>query len=182
MTASEFETIDTADLSAIAEGQSIREYLGLEIKHLLPGLDIAANLLRSGKHEEALKTYATLILCDPNEIRFQIGLATCALEIGQFHLAILAASGIVAEQPENPLGYLISGRASLGLREFEAAINDLEHALGLARESGDEAAAQEASTFLERTKIAQELRSMQGLQLDEAGELENSPAPAAHSS
>lgn len=136
----------------------LREYLGLEVEHLLPGLDIAANLLRRGQHEEALRTCSVLVLCDPMEIRFQHGLATCALETEDFPIAALAASAIVAGDPDNPEGYLISGRAFLGMRDFDIAVEDFREAVRLAEQAGDAAMARQAGLLLERALIAREVQ------------------------
>ncbi|MFD2251812.1 tetratricopeptide (TPR) repeat protein [Pseudochelatococcus lubricantis] len=151
--------IEPSGIESLAPGQSIREYLGLQIAHLLPGLDVAAGMLRRGEHDQALRTYATLVLCDPSEIRFQIGLATCALEIREFHIALQAASAVIASAPDSPMGYLISGRASLGLLDFDAAIDDLQDAIRVARETGDDAVAKEAAALLQRAIVAKEVQA-----------------------
>lgn len=148
-----------ADIGALDSAQSIREHLGLEVEHLLPGLDIAANLLRRGEHAEALRTYSLLVLCDPAEIRFQHGLATCALETGEFHLAALAGSAIVAGAPDDPEGYFISGRAFFGLRDFDAAIDDFRRAIQLLEQAGDAASARGAEILLQRALIARDVQS-----------------------
>lgn len=144
---------------AIFPGQSLREYLGLEVQHLLPGLEVAANLLRRGEHAQALQTYATLVLCEPSESRFQIGLAACALEIGEFHIASQAASAIVAFTPDDPVGYLLSGRALIGLQDFDAAVDDLRDAVRIAEAAGNTAVAAEAAQHLQRATIASEVKS-----------------------
>ncbi|MGV6872538.1 tetratricopeptide repeat protein [Pseudochelatococcus sp. B33] len=149
---------ERADSSAPDAAQSIREYLGLKVEHLLPGLDIAANHLRRGEHAEALRTYSTLVLMDPTEARFQRGLAECALETGDFHLASLAASSLIAGAPDKPEGYLMSGRAFFGLRDFDAAIEDFREAVRLAEQAGNTALARQAEPLLQRALIAKEVK------------------------
>lgn len=137
----------------------MREYLGLEVAHLLPGLDIAANQLRRGEHAEALRTCSALVLLDPGELRFQYALAGCALETGDFHLASLAASSIVAATPDEADGYFVSGRAFFGLREFEAAIDDFREAIRLAEKAGKGDLQRSAEVLLQRVIIAQEVQA-----------------------
>lgn len=161
MTVGESETSDVsgrdpAGIDGFIPAQSMRELLGLEVEHLLPGLDVAATMLRRGDHQEALRTYSLLVLCDPTELRFQQGLATCALETGDFHIAALAASALISGNPDDPGGFLVSGRAFFGLRDFDAAIEDFRRAIALAEQAGDTVSAQQAAPLLQRALIAKE--------------------------
>ena len=74
----------------------IRKELGLELSDLKPALDIARNHLKRGAPGEAMRTYIALVLCEPTNVDFQVGLANCALQIGENHLALHAASAVVA--------------------------------------------------------------------------------------
>lgn len=166
MSISESATVGAAGIESLEPGQTLRAYLGLEVEHLLPGLDIAANLLQRGEHDEAVRIYAALVLCDPAEVRFQIGLATCALAIREFHIALQAASAIIASTPDNPRGYLISGHAALGLLDFDAAVDDLREALRIAEQAGDQATAEEAAHYLQRAIVAQEVQALKASSQD----------------
>lgn len=156
---SEIAGRETAGIDPLDPAQSIRQYLGLEVEHLLPGLKLAANMLQRGDNEDALRTCSLLVLCDPTEVRFQLALAACALEVGDFHIAALAASAIVSGAPEDPQGYIISGRAFIGMRDFDIAIEDLREAVRLAEEAGDGVAARQAGVLLERARIAREVQA-----------------------
>lgn len=147
------------EASSSAQSPSLSKLLGLEVKHLLVGLDIAAGMLRRGEQDKAMRMYAALVFCEPTEIRFQVGLASCALEMKEYHLAMQAASAIVSFFPDNPVGYFISGRAAFGLRDLDAAIGDLREAVRLAEAAGDTAMQRDAASILERAVIAGEMRA-----------------------
>src|SRR5262245_59355174 len=121
---------------AIAQG-AIRKELGLELSDLKPALDIARNLLQRGSRAEAIRMYVALVLCEPANIDFQVGLANCALQIGENHLALHAASAVVALAPADPRGYYLSGRACIGLGHYAEADEDLRDAVEFARRAHD---------------------------------------------
>ncbi|MFT0891578.1 hypothetical protein [Pseudochelatococcus sp. G4_1912] len=150
MTTLDADNADFPEGEKAPEKTSIREVMGLEVEHLLPGLSIAAKMLQRGDEEGALRTYATLVLCDPNEPRFQQGLAACALKIGQHAVALQAASAIIAFWPESPEGYHFSAHACIGLEEYEAAIEDFTDALRLAQQTGNEAIASDSERMIGR--------------------------------
>lgn len=160
MTASSSEN----DISPAEDTQlptsSIREIMGLEVEHLLPGLALAAKMLKQGDEEGALRTYATLVLCEPTEPRFQIGLAACALKIGLHAVALQAASAVIAFIPESPEGYHLSAHACVGLGEFDFAIEDFTEALRIARDAGNEILASDSERMLERVAIMKERRNI----------------------
>ncbi|MGV6872700.1 hypothetical protein ACUSIJ_08410 [Pseudochelatococcus sp. B33] len=133
MTASDSAKAVLSLTDSLTAKSSIRALLGLDVEHLLPGLDIAADRFRQGDEQGALRIYATLVLCDPTEPRFQIGLAACALDMGLAAVALRAASAVIACRPESPEGYHLSGHASAGLEEYDDAVRDFTEALRLAR-------------------------------------------------
>src|SRR5262245_4719308 len=91
----------------------VRKELGLETIDLLPGLEVAKNHLRRGATREALRIYTALVLCEPANVDFQVGLANCALHMQEHHLAVLAAANIVSLAPSDPRGYHLSGQACI---------------------------------------------------------------------
>jgi Flp pilus assembly protein TadD len=129
-------------------GGAIGRRLGLTTEELQLGLLIARNQLLRGAGDQALRTYTALVLCEPMSAEFQTGLANCALQIGQHHLALQAASALVALEPHNPKGYYFSGRASLGLKRYAEAREDLQEAVTLARKQSDAAVLREAEKLL----------------------------------
>lgn len=136
------------ETAALLNGH-IRDALGLASEDLAIGLEVARNLLQRGATAEALRVYAGLILCEPTNPTFQAGLANCALVAEEYHLALQAASAVIALAPRDPRGYLISGRACLGLGAFGEAGEDLRDAVTLGREARDAVAVEEARRLLD---------------------------------
>lgn len=134
----------------IPAGTCFRERAGLEAEHLLPALAVAERMLHRGDEEGALRTCAALVLCDPAEPRFQMGLAACALHAGRHAVALRAASAVIAIVPESPEGYHLSGHASLGLRDYGTARDDFAAALRLARGTGNHEIAEDSEHMLRR--------------------------------
>lgn len=127
--------------------------LGLQPNDLRLGLDIAKSQLERGRPAEALKSYAMLVLCEPTNVDFQVGLANCALRIEEYHLALQAASAVVALRPRDPRGYLLSGRACIGLSAPAEAREDLTDAVTFAKAAGDDALAAEAERLLKQASL-----------------------------
>ncbi len=140
---------DGADetLAALLRGE-LREKLGLNSEQLRVGLSVARNHLARGASLDALRIYVPLVLCEPTNVDFQIGLANCAGLLGEHHLALQAASVVIALAPKDARGYLLSGRSCIGIGAFSEAKEDLEDALALA--GSDTAVANEAKLLLGR--------------------------------
>lgn len=138
-----------AALSSFLAG-GLRERLGLDPEHLTIGLVVARNHLARGAVGEALRLYGTLVLCDPSNAEFQLGLANCASMGGEHHLALQAASALIATTPGDARGYLLSGRSCLMLGHAGEAREDLDDALRIALSNGDHAVADEARLLLDR--------------------------------
>lgn len=136
------------ETAALLNGH-LRDALGLRSADLAIGLEVARNLLQRGANAEALRVYAGLILCEPANAAFQTGLANCALAAEEYHLALQAASAVVALTPRDPRGYLISGRACLGLGALAEAGEDLREAVARGREARDAVAVEEACRLLD---------------------------------
>jgi tetratricopeptide (TPR) repeat protein len=129
---------------------AIRKELGLEAIDLQAGLAVAKNYLKRGAHLEAMRTYVALVLCEPANVDCQVGLANCALLMEEHHLALQAASAIVAMAPSDARGYLLSGRACLGLGHLAEAAEDLRDAVEFGRSSRDSAIVNEANQLLQK--------------------------------
>lgn len=140
---------DDAALSSFLGG-GLRERLGLDPEHLGLGLIVARNHLARGAVGDALRIYGTLVLCDPANADFQLGLADCASIGGEHHIALQAASALIATAPGDPRGYLLSGRSCLMLGHAREAHEDLTDALRIALSTGDDAVAGEARLLLDR--------------------------------
>jgi Flp pilus assembly protein TadD len=137
----------------VASG-AIRRGLGLESVDLRFGLDLARNQLQRGATAEAFRTYIALVLCDPSDAEFQVGLANCALVVGENELALQAASAAIALQPTNPRGLYLSGQACMALRQFVEAREDLADAIELARQTKN------SMIVLEAEKLLTKLRAL----------------------
>jgi Flp pilus assembly protein TadD len=138
---------DEAMMRALVEG-SMRKELGLQPGDLRIGLNVAKNLLDRGSAAEALRIYIALVLCAPTEIDYQVGLANCALQLGEHHLALQSASAIVALAPRDPRGYFLSGRACLGMGALKEAEEDLRDAVEHGRNARDATIVNLANTLL----------------------------------
>jgi Flp pilus assembly protein TadD len=129
---------------------SLRKELGLQTIDLMAGLEVAKNHLKRGDIPQAMRIYATLVLCEPANVDFQVGLANCALLAEENHLALQAASAVVALAPSDPRGYFLSGRACLGLGSFAEATEDLTDAVEFGRKALDATIVNEANLLLQR--------------------------------
>jgi glucose dehydrogenase len=121
----------------------VRQRLGLDQKDIGLGLAAAGRML-GRQPRAALRLYAALILCDPMNVDCQMGLAHCALLAEEPHLALQAASVVIALAPDDARGHLLSARASLALGATADARADLAAAAEAARRAGDAAALAEA--------------------------------------
>lgn len=142
---------DDETLSALLRGE-LRAKLGLSTEQLRIGLSVARNHLTRGAPLEALRIYVAMVLCEPSNVEFQIGLANCAGLLGEHHLALQAASAVIALAPKDARGYLLSGRSCMMISAFSEAKEDLEDALALA--GSDQAVAGEAKLLLSRIAAA----------------------------
>ena len=153
-TAEQIRIADTpANLSEaqrLLVGGAIRKKLGLESMDLHLGLDLARNQMQRGATTEAFRTYVALVLCDPSDPELQIGLANCALQVGEDELALQAASAVVALAPSDPRGYYLSGRACVGLGHYPEAKEDLTDALTFARSAKNAVIFEEADKLLKK--------------------------------
>ena len=135
-------------------GGELGKRLGLSTEQLRVGLSVAQNHVARGAYVEAFRIYMSLVLCDPLHVDFQVGLAQSAALLGEDHIAIQAASAVIALAPKDPRGYLLSGRSCFAVASYQEAHEDLTEALRLARESGSDALTMEASVLLERLAVA----------------------------
>lgn len=131
-------------------GGAMRDSLGLKSEDLQLGLNVASNRLRRGANLEALRIYLALVLCEPANAEFQVGLSNCALLLQEHSLALRAASVVIALEPKNPKGYLLSGRACIALGHFTEADEDLRKAMQFAKEKRESALFQSAESLLKK--------------------------------
>lgn len=123
-----------ADGKAFLDG-AVRDALELDPDDLQIALALAGRDVERGAYPRALRTYATLTLCEPRNAEFQLGLANCAMRMEQYELGLQAATLAIAFAPADPRAWLVSGRCRVGLgRPADEARHDLAEAeeLGLA--------------------------------------------------
>jgi Flp pilus assembly protein TadD len=137
---------------------ALRKAIGLQMEDLRFGLKLAADRMQRGAFAEALQLYIALVLCEPMHADFQLGLANCALHLGENHLAVQAASVVIALRPEDFRGYYISGRASLALKQRDDAEEDLREALALAHQAKETKLAQEIGALLQKLTALKEIQ------------------------
>lgn len=148
--------VDGGDLAARLLDGELRKQLGLSSEQLRVGLAVARNHLARGAYAEAFRIYASLVLCDPMNVDFQVGLANCAGLMGEHHVALQAASAIIALAPADPRGYLLSGRSCLMIGSFAEAQEDLTDAMRHAEITGSDVVTREARHLLDRLSVATE--------------------------
>ena len=146
--------VDEAAIRALLGGEIGRE-LGLTGSDLRIGLTVAKNLLARGAQAEALRVYVALVLCEPTNVDFQVGLAHCASVLGEHHLALQAASAVIALAPRDPRGYLLSGRSCLAIGHLTEAREDFGDVLRLAADPSHRAVQREATLLLDRLSAMQ---------------------------
>jgi predicted Zn-dependent protease len=147
-----------AQVLAFVNGQLRRE-LGLTSADLAAGIEVARGHVERGAPQEALRLYASLILCEPANVDLQVGLADCALRLGEAHLALQAASAVVALAPRDPRGYLLSGRACLDIGAFDEAREDLRDAASRGRDARDARVVAEAERLMAMLPAAEAARA-----------------------
>jgi len=96
--------------------------------------------LMAGRSGEAMGKFARLVLIDPTNAAFHIGLAEASLAEGHGELAMQAAATVIVDRPDHPDGYLLSARAALALGDLAAAAEDLADADRFAQARGDSGA------------------------------------------
>lgn len=138
---------DDEVLQQLIEG-GLRKSLGLSREHLRLGLDLAKTQMQRGRNQEAFRTYATMVLCDPSDPELQIGLANCALLVGENNLALQAASAAIILQPNDCRGFFLSGKACLALGLREESKEDLTRALELSKGTNNTTVSTGAKKYL----------------------------------
>ncbi|MEM8552911.1 MAG: hypothetical protein AAGF45_11075 [Pseudomonadota bacterium] len=111
------------------------ETLGLKDQDLIAIAKMAERALGDGDTALAFRAYALLVLLDPQNVPYQIGLAESALAARTPSAALQAASAVVASTPDNPQGYYWSARACLELGLIAEAKEDLEDAASFAKQA-----------------------------------------------
>ncbi|MBX2804441.1 MAG: pathogenicity island protein [Hyphomicrobiales bacterium] len=124
-------------IQQLLEG-GLRKSLGLSREDLRLGLDVAKGLLQRERYAEALRMYATMILCDPSDPEIQIGFANCALVLGENDLGLQAASAAIVQMPDDCRGYFLSGKACLAMGLKAESKADFTRALELAESAGNQ--------------------------------------------
>lgn len=134
-------------MDALCSGK-VRDSLGLKSEDLQLGLTLARNQLERGAKREAMRIYTALVLCEPMNPEFQLGLANCAAAMGNHHLTLQAASAVIALDPNHARGFYLSGRACLALGLKSEAQEDFREAIELGRAAKDAKIVAEAKRLL----------------------------------
>lgn len=128
--------------------------LGIDKDTLQYGLGIAKAYLMKGEKEEALRTYAYMVMLDPLNLDFQFGLANCALAMEHYPMASQAASAIISIDPTHARAYYVSGRCSFALGNKEEALEDLRKAVEFGKQAKDDIIVKEAGRWLHFLEVA----------------------------
>ena len=122
------DDLSTEELAQLLSG-GLRDEIGLTSDVLNVGLTIAGNHLLRGANGEAMRIYVGLVMCEPMNVDFQVGLANCANLMGEQSVALQAASVAIMLAPSDPRGYLLSGRSCIMMGNLLEAREDLNDAL-----------------------------------------------------
>lgn len=95
----------------------------------------------TGNAEEAFEVFGAAVILEPMNMTYLGGLANCALLLGLPDPALHAASLMTVIEPENPVGYALSGAACRLMGKYEEAAEDFADAHRLALSSGNLAVA-----------------------------------------
>jgi len=136
----------------LAAGPSLLEMMGLERGDLDAFAIIARKDFLAGKDEDAVSKFARLVMADPTNADYQLGLAETALATGRAETAMQSAALVIAERPTSPVGYFLSGRAAMLMGEVEFALEDLGDAIKFAEASGDAAILASARQYFSLVK------------------------------
>ena len=131
-------------------GQELARQCGITTDDLNAVAHVAHTRLAAGAVEEAQKIYAILVVLEPAQTGYQVGLADAAMLAGNADLALQAAAAIISIAPADPRGYFLSGRACLALGMLDEAREDLSEAIDLARTGRDSAMFEKANAMLTR--------------------------------
>ena len=138
--------------------KNLSKKLGLEGDSLNVALNLASTYILNGLPQRAFEIYSGLALLDPLNVDVQIGLASCATELGEHDLAIQTAAAVIMTAPGDPRGYLLSGKNCLMIGRYNEAREDLEDALRFAApdtSSQKAGIAEEAASLLSRLDMLQ---------------------------
>ncbi|MEM6677611.1 MAG: pathogenicity island protein [Pseudomonadota bacterium] len=143
------DSTETRSLATdLREKGGLAAHLDVDPKDLRLGLEVAKAHRDRGDVAGAMRIYAALSLCDMNEPDYQQGIADCAYAMGEFGLALNAASALIALAPKRAVGYYLSGAACLAMGHEAEAKEDLTEAKKLALESRDTMVHAEADKLL----------------------------------
>ena len=158
-------------LLLLAQG-AMGKVLGLRKEDLRAGLDVAKKQLMRGASREALRTYGFLVMCDPGDPDFQFGLANCALHVGEFYIALQAASAMIALHPEHARAYYVSGRALLAIGREDEAVEDLRKAKEFGKQQKDSTIYAQAERWLKNIEMRHEAHEAPPIEGPEKGKRE----------
>ena len=127
---------------------AVRKRFGVEPLDVQLGLELAQIQLQKGAIQDSFRTHIALVLSNTCNIDAQLGLAACALRVGQNELAIQAASTVVALAPADPRGYFLSGLGCLASQHHKEATEDLTDAAAFARRDNNIAIVEESERLL----------------------------------
>lgn len=132
-----FENLDTQSKEEIWKyiNGNLTEQLGLRPEMMGKMIDRARMNVSVGKADEAILVYGTALLLEPMNMDYLSGFANCALILNQPDMALHSANLMVALEPGNPAGYMLSGTACQMLGKLKEAAEDFTQALDLAEQA-----------------------------------------------
>lgn len=132
-----FENLDLQSKEEICKyiTGSLTGQLGLSPEMMRKMIDRARMNIQVGKADEAIMVYGTALLLEPMNMDYLSGFANSALNLNQPDIALHSANLMVALEPRNPAGYMLSGAACQMLGKATEAAEDFAQAIELAEQA-----------------------------------------------
>lgn len=117
--------------------------------------DMAYNLVRQGRFDDAYRYYGFLTVYQPTETRFLVGQGICARELGRLAEARMMFDMAACLEPEEPAHTLLSAENALMMGQIDDARESLDQVVRFcAAATGHDAVARRAAALLELTADA----------------------------
>ena len=105
--------------------QTLRKSISLPADAQNVAIDVAARQMGQGHYIEALRSYAALMICNPENFDVHIGMANCLIELDAAELALQSACVAMRLKPEHAAPYYLSGKACWMMGHEAEALEDL---------------------------------------------------------
>lgn len=131
------EGIDKALKGVFEENMLPKDAMGLPDEMLEGIYSQAYNMYNTGKYDEASVIFRLLLLLDPLESKYGLGLAAAAQMMKDYQLAFTMYNMVFVTDPENPLAHYHAADCLIQMDTPEMAHEELKKAVELCGENKD---------------------------------------------